>query len=486
MFRIVPFFVYRMITDLHYRSSSMMGIFQEHGPCSVDANLKTHDNPYSWTNVTNILYIDQPTHTGFSYSVPIPGFISDLGLSRLSTNRSCPRGVKTCGTFSKPDKDVTASSSPGAAPNFWKTVQGFMGALPKYARKEIIFATESYGGRYGPIYSEYFARQNLINTPGAVKIHVSALMIGNGWHDASIQYPAYYNYTVNPGNTYDVKPYNSTVAKKMHDDIYGPGRCLDQLQTCYKNGTNQACAMADAFCDYVTSAPYSLSARDTYDIRQLEPSPFPPEHYQKYLNTPKVLQAIGAFTNYTDGSDVVGATFASTGDNARPHTVMVDMRRLLESGTTVLLYYGDADYVCNWIGGEIVAEEVGAHGFGSAGYVDISTSDKIVHGEVKQSNNFAFVRVYDSGHMVPYFKPLVSLEMLKRVIKKVDIATGTEVVKRGYVTKGPKKTTYREGNGTVVWSSDFAVRVHEQDGMDDRRIVKKWRFSKQKPQLHPP
>jgi carboxypeptidase C (cathepsin A) len=462
----------------------MMGIFQEHGPCSVDANLTTHDNPYSWTNVTNMLYIDQPTHTGFSYSVAVPAFISDLGLSPLSSNSSCPRWATKCGTFSKPDKNVTASSSPEAAPNFWKTVQGFMGAFPRYARKDIIFATESYGGRFGPIFSEYFAKQNLINIPGAAKVNVSALMIGNGWHDALIQYPAYYNYTVSPGNTYDLKPYNPMVEKKLYDDIYKSGGCVDQIQECYNNGTNAACSTADTYCDYITSTPYGLTGRDTYDIRQFEPSPFPPEHYQKYLNTPKVLEAIGAFTNYTDGSDVVGETFASTGDYVRPHA-MADMRRLLERGTTVVLYYGDADYICNWVGGEVVAEQVGAHGFASAGYVNISTSDGIVHGEVKQSNNFAFIRVYESGHMVPYFKPLASLEMLKRVVQKVDIATGTIIVKRGYVTKGLNRSTYREGNGTIVWYTNRARPVNERYREDEGIVPKKWRFSKQRPKEYP-
>ena len=49
-------------------SSSMIGLFQEHGPCRItnDSSYVTF-NSYSWNNESNMLYIDQPVGTGFSY-----------------------------------------------------------------------------------------------------------------------------------------------------------------------------------------------------------------------------------------------------------------------------------------------------------------------------------------------------------------------------------------------------------------------------------
>jgi len=35
---------------------------------------------------------------------------------------------------------------------------------------------------------------------------------------------------------------------------------------------------------------------------------------------------------------------------------------------------------------------------------------------VKQSGHFAFVRIYESGHEVPFYQPLASLEMFERAI----------------------------------------------------------------------
>ena len=71
-----------------------------------------------------------------------------------------------------------------------------MGAFPQYSRHGFYFATESYGGHYGPIYNEYFETQNTANIAGAHKIALEGVLIGNGWYDPLIQYQAYYNFSV--------------------------------------------------------------------------------------------------------------------------------------------------------------------------------------------------------------------------------------------------------------------------------------------------
>src|ERR1700731_4675515 len=36
-------------------SSSMIGLFQELGPCGVDADGNVYDNPYSWSKISNMI-----------------------------------------------------------------------------------------------------------------------------------------------------------------------------------------------------------------------------------------------------------------------------------------------------------------------------------------------------------------------------------------------------------------------------------------------
>lgn len=92
---------------------------------------------------------------------------------------------------------------------------------------------------------------------------------------------------------------------------------------------------------------------------------------------------------------------------------------------------------------------INATGYSSSGYTNISTSDNIVHGQVKQAGLFSFLRIYESGHEVPFYQPLASLEIFERALKQVDIATGNEQVAEGYKTVGTPTSEYREGNKTV-------------------------------------
>jgi carboxypeptidase D len=165
-------------------SSSMIGLFEELGPCRVDPQGKVYSNPYSWSNVSNMIFIDQPSQVGFSYSYPVDAYATNDAIVVLPDNTTgCPAYAPkdSCGTYSYPNITLTADSTPAAAPNFWKTLQGFMGAFPQYARNGFHFATESYGGHYGPIFNQYIEKQNAKLPKGAVKIELETVLIGNGW-----------------------------------------------------------------------------------------------------------------------------------------------------------------------------------------------------------------------------------------------------------------------------------------------------------------
>ena len=439
----------------------MIGLFQELGPCGIDIDGNVVNNPYSWSNVSNVLFIDQPTQVGFSYSIPVPGYVNDQsGDIIVLPNATCPgyaASTGSCGTYSYPNETLTANSTDAAAPNFWKTLQGFMGAFPQYSREEYHFATESYGGHYGPVFNEYTETQNALirngSLPGAHLINLATVLIGNGWYDPLIQYQAYYNFTVFPGNTYDYLPFNSSSEDQMFNNLYGPGNCVDQIRDCATRGINEICSAADNFCAYEVESLYDVYLhRDEYDFRELTPDPFPYSFYVDYLNTPAVQAAIGAYQNYSESSNAVGTAFGTTGDDGREVSTVQDMLKLINQNVTVMMYTGDADYNCNWLGGEAVSNEIGAPGFSTAGYTNISTPDGVVHGQVKQSGAFSFVRIYESGHEVPFYQPLASLAIFERAISGTDIATGKKNVTGSYKTRGSAKSTYREGNATVQFS----------------------------------
>lgn len=205
------------------------------------------------------------------------------------------------------------------------------------------------GGHYGPIVNEYIETQNALiankSLPTAHHINLKTVMIGNGWYDPLIQYQAYYNYTVYPGNTYDYSPFNASIEAQMYNSLYGPGNCYDMTIDCYTHGSDETCTAADNFCaDEVESVLDNIANRDEYDVRELQPDPFPPTFYVDYLNTPAVQAAIGAYQNYSEYSQTVGNAFGSTGDDDREDGTIEAVRKLISQNVTVVQYAGDADY----------------------------------------------------------------------------------------------------------------------------------------------
>lgn len=380
-------------------------MFSENGPCWIDYEGNVRFNEYSWNNVSNMLYLDQPSATGFSYSIPVDAFTNSSGIAIALNGTICPEiaPLDSCGTISSTDISLTANSTSGAAPGVWKALQGFTGAFPQYAKNGVYISTESYGGHYGPVFANYIQEQNLANRAGECKIDLRGLSVGNGWFDPVIQFQAYYNFTVDPGNTYDFAPFNDSTKSRMYDNLYGEGKCVDQLHDCNTNGSDETCSDADDFCYNEVEYIYDeVTGRDEYDLRELMPDPFPYTHWVAYLNTQKVQEAVGAYTNFTYsvtnlGTGPVATAFGITGDDARQFDIIDKNRKLVEQGVYVMHYAGDADYNCNWIGGEEVARQIDAPGWSSAGYENITTSDGLVHGVVKQAGRYSFVRIYDSG-----------------------------------------------------------------------------------------
>jgi cathepsin A (carboxypeptidase C) len=95
---------------------------------------------------------------------------------------------------------------------------------------------------------------------------------------------------------------------------------------------------------------------------------------------------------------------------------------LLNDGISALIYYGDADFICNWYGGKAWVLDMdwkGKDKFNNVEDLPLKVlSNGKEYGQYRTYENLTFIRVYEAGHMVPYYQPEGSLDMINRWISQ--------------------------------------------------------------------
>ncbi|KAG8874824.1 hypothetical protein FRB97_005642 [Tulasnella sp. 331] len=360
----------------------------ENGPCRVNADKKTTTiNHNSWNEVANVMYIDQPIGAGFSHGTQ------------------------------------NADDSTEAASKIWVMLQAFFGKYPRYQGRELILALEGYGGHYGPEFVNYFDAQNKLIRLGKLKgevITVSALMISGGWIDPIAQYASYPEYAVGPPGYSPI--ISNAVFNHVSSSLLKNGGCLDLLKECNSaSGTDTSCFNAYLFCTQFVFGAAS-GGRDPYDITSTIPDPLPSFGYINYLQQPKIQKAIGAEVKYSECNANVFDSFVKSGDFTR--TLLPQLGALADSKLKMLVWYGDADYICNWVGGLEFTRKMEWYGkdrFGKASFKAVKISGVGDVGQVINVDNFSFLLVFNAGHEVPFYQPMASLEFLKQVVAKQQI-----------------------------------------------------------------
>lgn len=265
-----------------------------------------------------------------------------------------------------------------------------------------------------------------------------------------IQAPYYPEFAVN--NTYGIKAINDTVYNLMRYAYYVPDGCHDQIGYCKDSDRSTkdgqfTCAQATNVCRTMVEEPYyAYGGRGVYDIRHPFDDPTPPVYFLDFLNLASTQAALGVNINYTRASSPsVGQGFQYTGDFVYPNFIE-DLEEILAYGVRVSLIYGDADYICNWFGGEAVSLAVNftdAEKFRAAGYTPFVV-DGTEYGEVREYGNFSFTRLYEAGHEIPYYQPVATLEFFRRALAHLIVADGSKVVTDDYSTNGTAKATHTE------------------------------------------
>ena len=355
--------------------SSLLALFGENGPCSVNKDGEsTRLNPHSWTSNANMLWIDQPPGTGFSE-----------------------------GDADSGEKEVA------------EDMLGFLVALveafPQYNKDFYIFG-ESYAGHYIPAIASRVHAYN--KQAGGAVIDLKGIGIGNGLTAPSEQYKWYPEMAFKSGTA------PSAVSEETYEGMQkSVDTCVNTIELCNRfEGTNPFCFAAIAVCNLSLMKPYQDTGLNPYDMRlkcEKPPLCYDFSEIDAFLNRPEIQNKIGVSKLWQSCDMTVNLHFVF--DFMRDYDALLP--ELLGDGIRVLIYAGDQDFICNWIGNKhwvLNLDWSGKAGFNAAQDVAYKTPSGQEIGLMRSFENLQFLQVFEAGHMVPMDQPGKSLVMFNDFI----------------------------------------------------------------------
>ncbi|KAE8573152.1 venom serine carboxypeptidase-like [Halyomorpha halys] len=128
-------------------ASSLYGLFNENGPFYVKKERGLKSRKYYWSQILNVIYIDNPVGTGFSFTDNDNGYVKN---------------------------------EDGVGNDLYSALTQFFKLFPELRKNDFFVAGESYAGKYVPAIAYKIHTSNEQNLP---KINLKGISIGNGLSD---------------------------------------------------------------------------------------------------------------------------------------------------------------------------------------------------------------------------------------------------------------------------------------------------------------
>ncbi|DAA77580.1 TPA_exp: putative serine carboxypeptidase [Trichophyton benhamiae CBS 112371] len=387
--------------------SSLEGLLQENGPFLWQyGTLYPVPNPWSWTKLTNMVWVEQPVGTGFSQGKP------------------------------------SVRSQEDVATQFLGFFRNFVDTFDLHGKK-IYIVGESYAGLYVPyIAHAMFEKKN------KRYFNVESTMI----FDPSInkdeiltQVPAVPFVEHWKG----LFPFNETFTKQIHDmaDKCGYSSYMKEHLVYPPKGKLPALPKATPECDVWTAIFDAVSlVNPCFDVYQVAttcpllydvlgyPGSFEylPAGANVYFNRTDVQKAINApLQKWTECSE--RPVFVDGKDNSEPSSFTI-IPDVIEKSPRTIIAHGDLDYVLISNGTLLSIQNMtwgGAQGFSQepskplfVPYHDrgsLSTlSGAGVLGRHHTERKLTYVELYLTGHMGPQYNPSASYRILEYLLGRID------------------------------------------------------------------
>lgn len=376
--------------------SSTLALLAENGPCKVNKDGEgTSANPNSWTESAHVLWLDQPAGVGFSY-----GDLDD-------------------------DKNEEM-----VAEDAYYFLQAFFKTYPEYLKSPLYIVGESYGGHYTPAIAHriFIGNQDVVaqqkeqnnvrtneKTAKNEKLNLSGIGIGNGLTKPEEQYKWYPDMMFN--NSHHIEIINEKEYHAMKDNVVP--YCTELIHTCNKGESvidKFACQTAFLVCNAGLTSPYQMTGLNPYDIRikcEVPPLCYDFSNVKKWLNLDTVQKALNVHDRpHQWASCDFGINMKFREDWMKDFSKYV--ATLLNAGIPALIYAGDVDFICNYLGNKAWSLDLDWDKSDEFKAADDHEWESV--GLARTNELFTFLQVYDAGHMVPSDQPEVALNMITNFI----------------------------------------------------------------------
>lgn len=347
--------------------SSEFALFYENGPYKINDDLSLDETEFGWDTNHNMLFIDQPIGTGFSYSEDSNDYPTD--------------------------EDTVAD-------DLLDFILEFYESRPHLRAAPLYITGESFAGHYIPAAAYRFWKAS--NLELIDPINLVGIAMGNPLVDAKIQFDSYGDFAAKN----NLIP--EAMASSMHWWYNG---CKWSIDFCEWLNWDSVCSIANDICQYVSFVPVMTlnPGINVYDItKQCDvPGCYDTSLAEQLLNDPKVQEMLGVGKREWVGCNT-DTYMDLAGDIARPY----DMKLvpLLEDGVKVLVYAGERDLICNYMGNEAWLDVLPWEGAGE--WADAVAEDWTAPGAKEPSGTvrtagkkLTFVKVNKAGHMSPMDQP---------------------------------------------------------------------------------
>uniref|UniRef100_A0A0N4ZC93 Carboxypeptidase n=1 Tax=Parastrongyloides trichosuri TaxID=131310 RepID=A0A0N4ZC93_PARTI len=477
--------------------SSFSGGFEELGPYYINSDNKTlFENVYAWNQKANVLYLESPIGTGFSYST------DDVN-------------------YDVANDDQTLQQNIHALTDFFKRVQ------PKYINRTFFISGESYAGIYLPMIGD--ALITLINNNSFPNPNFGGIAIGNGYMDipklqnSLVLWSEYHGrFSIDTWNSIKTECCNNNDVDKCNFyqhfnsttqlDFYPANTKCGSLLAPIMNASSlfnidpynyyQECYNG-AFITYFDGRPNVKVSQRSLD-----------NHYMKNRNVKTIVNPNYPYSNNSallinkDSTDVLfgypcwqetfvagyfndpdvqaayhidpiwakkGKVFSDCNNDLYSKykvtylTMATQFNNMIKNNKNpnfrILVYNGDVDTVCNYLGDSWFIDEVSTNNkFGKNNRTRWYYRNE-VGGFVQTYNNtnmkIHVLTVRGAGHMVPMDRQGQSLQMITNFMNDVDFSSdkliNTNPVPAPLLQGKNGKNSFYNANRSIIFIALFYI-----------------------------